>query len=382
MKYVCQIFTGGFKNTLYSSSDIIEKLEEIEKKIMIEKVIIGWNLEGRQYKVVREYLSKKEIKMYLWLPVFSETGALKEMKQAIDLWGNEVENFSHKEGENFEFYCPSNKKNIENIIDIYEKYFEEVGFDGVFLDKIRSQSFVSGCEGVLSCCCEECEKKFRERGVDLETFRTFVEKVTQEKTFMIKSFSFEKGFRFSYENVEKYIDAKEDLYYEGVYRIASRFKQKGLEIGMDVFYPAMAPYVGQNISKLLNDADFIKPMMYRRTKAPAGIGFEYNKMLESLKGDYSYNKYVKKEEFDSLSKEHMKLQLRRLVLNNGKHKVYAGIEVNNEKDVVKSDEEYVISSVEAAEEAGCEGVVLSWNVMDAPIENITILKKVKKVSDE
>ena len=48
------------------------------------------------------------------------------------------------------------------VRDIYERYFSACGFDGVFLDKIRGQSFVSGVSGVLSCGCGRCGKAFLE----------------------------------------------------------------------------------------------------------------------------------------------------------------------------------------------------------------------------
>ena len=54
------------------------------------------------------------------------------------------------------------------MTDTYEKHFSDCGFDGVFLDRIRSQSFETGISGVLSCACERCRKAFSEKGVNID----------------------------------------------------------------------------------------------------------------------------------------------------------------------------------------------------------------------
>ena len=65
-------------------------------------------------------------------------------------------NYDLAAGEGFRFNCPSDPQNIANIVAVYDNNFSDCGFDGVFLDRIRTQSFVSGNGGVLNCCCDLC----------------------------------------------------------------------------------------------------------------------------------------------------------------------------------------------------------------------------------
>jgi hypothetical protein len=51
---------------------------------------------------------------------------------------------------------------------------------------------------------------------------------------------------------------------------------------MDLYAPFMAPFVGQDYEILARHADFIKPMLYRQTFAPAGMGFEYDLLRKAV----------------------------------------------------------------------------------------------------
>lgn len=128
------------------------KAKALLETIAVSKVIIGWSCDRELYEHVIRFLKQHGIECYLWLPVFSETGILKaDTGKLIDDTGNEVKSYCLSEGENFEFYCPEQQCNIRAFLEIYEENFEGLGFDGVFLDKIRYGSFSNGLGGVFSC---------------------------------------------------------------------------------------------------------------------------------------------------------------------------------------------------------------------------------------
>ncbi len=53
-----------------------------------------------------------------------------------------------------------------------------------------------------------------------------------------------------------------------------------MKIGIDTFSPFISYFTGQDLEKLQEVADFIKPMMYRTTKAPAGLPFEFERFID------------------------------------------------------------------------------------------------------
>jgi len=339
-KIILQICTGGWFNKNYTSEQIIERLETVTDMVQVEKVIIGWNLEQEQYLKVGEYLHSKGIEMIFWMPVFSEIGHLETAVESVDLWGNKVIPFNLQEGEDFTFYCPSNPINTEAVKAIYTKYFSQCGFDGVFLDKIRTASFVMGKEGVLSCGCENCRAIYGQQGLDLEALRelTLADNYLDEALF------------------HKFLSIKADIVSASVAALEDWFHAQGMSVGLDLFAPSLASIVGQDYAALSQKADFVKPMMYRQTNAPAGIGFETRAFLP---------------EFDDtkMTKDYLVEELRKAAASSN-CPVYPGIEINYREDIARTSPEYVQESIQAVKEAGLPGVVLAWDVMLAPDSHV------------
>ena len=352
-KYIVQVFTGGWNNKNYETADIIARIDTLSDIIPIEKVIIGWNLDAVPYKEIGEFLHSKGIQMILWLPVFSEIGEISDCDLSVDLWGNAPSSFALQEGENFTFFCPSSEKNISNFTGIYEQYFSDCGFDGVFIDKIRSQSFLAGTSGILSCGCEHCDLLFAQNGVDLDEVKQAVE--SQGDAF------FSKGN----ELFERFLEAKGEVISASVGSICDWFHSRGMIVGMDLYAPLMAEYVGQDYEKLSKKADFIKPMLYRMTEAPAGIGFEYELMRTSVPGAEGYPEIETDLEF-------LKGQLD--IISSASCDKYPGIEVNYREEFARTNPEYIKESIQAVKNAGFSGAVLSWDIMLAPDSHIECLK--------
>lgn len=361
--YILQVFTGGWNNQNYTTEKIIERLDYVSDEIPVKKVIIGWNLDTAPYKEIGEFLHSKGIKMILWLPVFSEIGELADCELSLDLWGNAPASFALQEGENFTFFCPGSSRNVNNFIGIYEKYFSDCGFDGVFIDKIRSQSFISGVSGILSCGCETCRAKFAELGVDLDEVKASYEE-KGDGFFSVSAFDPAAGFSFEESLTGQFFEAKGRIISESVGQICDYFHAKDMEVGMDLYAPLMAQFVGQDYVRLAAKADFIKPMLYRRTEAPAGIGFEYELLKKSIPGALGYPEIITDRTFLNKQLEY---------ISAASCEKYPGIEINYREDIARTDKDYVLESVSAVREAGFSGAVLSWDVMLAPDSHIECL---------
>jgi len=339
-KYILQVCTGGWNNQNYTPEQIIERLDKVSGMIPVEKVIIGWNLNADLYKKVGEYLHSKGVKMILWMPVFSEIGHLEQAQQSVDLWGVKTEPYNLQEGEDFTFYCPSSPENVAAVKSIYEKHFAECGFDGVFLDKIRTASYVAGQSGVLSCGCPRCLAIYAEKGLDVEALKAKAE----------------MGFDTDDSEMKKFLKIKAEIVAKSVGELEEWFHAKGMEVGLDLFAPALARIVGQDFKALSENADFVKPMMYRKTEAPAGIGFEMRAFdpqfdYGSLTAKYLYKELCRAAEFSRCP-------------------VYPGIEVNYREDIAKTSPEYIVESLQMVRKAGLPGAVLAWDIMLAPDSHI------------
>lgn len=363
MEYIGQIFTGGWEKRNYRPEEIMERLKEITAIVPLSKVIIGWNTDPETYRIAGRWLHSRGMKMLLWLPVFSEIGELLRADDAIDINGNQIGNLALQEGENFAFYCPSSERNIQNVFSVYENRFSGCGFDGIFLDKIRSQSFVSGKSGILSCCCRRCGSEYAKLGFSIGNFRkSYAGK--GDHLFDIRG---EDGLDYLDSGTEAYFAAKEKIIADSVNRICRYFRSMDMEIGLDLYAPLLSRTVGQNYELISREADFIKPMLYRRTEAPAGIGYEYEMMRKALPAAEGYGELKTDEDF-------LRRQLH--AFSNLPVKKYPGLEVNYRSDIARTDPEYVRRSLQIFAESGMDGAVLAWDLMLAPDSHLAAVKQI------
>ena len=357
--YILQVFTGTWHKAAHPAEDVIRKVGALASRPDVSGVIVGWHPEPSLYRELGEVLHSSGTRMLLWLPAFSPANGTAGTDPALDLSGNPVSSpFDDEEA--FHFACPSSRRNIRNVQEIWEEHFSSCGFDGVFLDRVRSQSFAAGTSGALSCGCEKCRAAFLGKGVDL----TAVQKRYEEKRdafFDMAAFPADGLFVLSDPLAQRFFEAKERILAESVSPLIHYFREKELTVGLDLFAPRVSRFVGQSYPLLAAQADFIKPMLYRRTEAPAGIGYEYALFEKAAPG-------ARKPAAPALDRAFLDTQLE--AISRVPCEKYPGIEVNYDPDTVRTDPAYLAESISAIRSRGFEGAVLSWDVLSSPAANL------------
>ncbi len=365
MGYILQICTGAWSASNYSTKSIIERIGFISSMIPVDRVIIGWSIDEQLYREVGSFLRGQGIQMILWLPCFSEIGGIADPDETLDVFGKRIVVPLAQPGEDFVFCCPSSAHNIQIVESIYEDHFANCGFDGVFLDKIRGQSFVAGVPGVLSCGCERCQKAFLEKGVDLGDVRRLYEE-KGDAFFDMRSYPMSGEFELEDPMAQRFFEAKEENVADAVSKLCDYFKDRGLVVGLDLFAPLVSRFVGQNYALITKKADFIEPMLYRRTEAPTGIGYEYA-LFEK------HAPTTKRCSAPAMDRAFLNSQLE--AVGRVRCERYPGIEINYLADIARTDASYVHESLAAVKEFGFEGAALCWNVMEAPDEHIEAIEE-------
>lgn len=361
--YIVQVSLGSWHSADYTAGQVIGRIDSVSHMIPVRDVIIGWTADRGIYRQIGDFLHAKGIRMLLWFPVFAETEEVCDNVPAVDVWGQAPASYDLAAGEGFRFNCPTAPGNADRIISLYDRYFSDCGFDGIFLDRIRSQSFVGGVGGVLSCGCPSCTERFAAEGVDLETVRKEWE--TRGDDFLsVSSYTPENGFVFSHPVATDFFKAKGHIVSGAVAAIADSLRSRGLIVGMDLYAPFMAPFVGQDYSILAQHADFLKPMLYRKTDAPAGMGFEYELLKKAVPGATGYPELAMDLPF---------LESQLQALSGSPCSVFPGIEVNYREGIVSTSPEYITESLEAVKRYHLPGAVLSWNIMEAPDAHLACL---------
>lgn len=363
MKYIAQAFTGGFNyEYLYDKNYIFSSVKNALDILNIDSLIIGWNKDKSLYKDLVNYILDKGKKVYLWLPVFSEASSLKKTIGAIDFNGREHKNVSAIEGEDFSFSCPSDETNINNAKEIYEEYFSDIPFSGVFLDKIRYSSFGNGFESAMGCFCEKCKSSFEKYEADVNAFTEKL-KSKENKNYLLPNSIKDGAYAFLDELTNKIFTARAKIITNSVVSLIDYFHSKNMEAALDVYAPLFSYYVGQDIASLSQHADFIKPMVYRITNAPAGIPYEYESLKkEFLKHDvHVEGVFEKLWESELVSDKCFESQIK--IKNKAKCPIYFGFEVNYKKGICESSQEYIENSVNILKKNKADGSVLSWDIL-------------------
>ena len=390
MDVTIQIFTGNFLETAVSYELVEKKLNSVLSRIPVNKVIMGWSINKELYSKTAEFLAKRNVDFYLWFPVFSETSALKELTSLTDIRGQKLKCRSDEE---FSFCCP-NPQNVKKILNIFEREFSSVYFNGVFLDRIRYPSFANshGSAGVLSCFCPECSAIYKRENFNIENIKAALS-VPESEIFGITGYLGNGKYIFKNTALSVFFRLKAKVIYKSMEQICKFFRDKEYGIGFDVFAPFLSPFVGQDLVSLSGLCDFIKPMMYRVTNAPAGLPFETESLLRQTgREDSSLSMSAQKQNFYKLlginsspqhetecensmiDKKSFNLEFAAKELQNlsavSACPVYAGMEINRIKDFAETDPEYIEETVNAYAQTGIQGLALSWNLLDMPEENL------------
>ena len=146
----------------------------------------------------------------------------------------------------------------------------------------------------------------------------------------------------------------------------------GMKIGFDLFAPAFGYFCGQNAQELRLFADFVKPMMYRHTDAPAGLPFERERMILAVGEQVG-------GQMDQLvgdSREHFKgfvtQELNWLKLQEG-CEVWPGIEANYIEPIALIRPGELLENLQLLTSLGYDTMVASWNLNKIPEENLDTL---------
>ena len=384
---ILQIFSGGYSGEASSYEAVEKKLLSVLPRLPAGKAIMGWAPDRALYEKTAELLAKWNIEFYLWFPVFSETGTIRSLDPLVDIWGKNPsmsrDSSAIKGSEDFSFCCPNNPLNVEKIIDIYESEFSSIPFSGIFLDKIRYPSFgqESGLSSVFSCFCPHCRSEYEKENFDFVQLKDDLSRL-EKVPLGITAYRGNGYYEFEDHSISDFFSLKSAFIYRELKRLCAYFRGKGLKTGFDVFAPFLSNFVGQDLPKLSGLCDFMKPMMYRITNAPAGLPFE----LEAFLRETGCNEPQSKRRFyDILGFDSSKkifdpdFAVKELAALNSASScpIYAGIEINRKRNIAEVSPEYIEETMKAYAGAGIRGFTLSWDLLEAPEENIVKVIEMK-----
>ena len=371
MDCMVQAFTGVYGcPTPRTPDEILERVGYVLDLLPAQAVIIGWHSDRALYEALIDEVHMRGKKIFLWMPVFSEMSSFEGIVSAVDFHG--VPHARAGLGdEDFSFLCPSHKQNLDKMKGVFENHFSGLRFDGVLLDKIRCSSFANGFESAMGCFCDACEQKYRENGVDLESILALM--CDKNRSFLAPTALHGMRYTFDDPDLDAFFQVRADIITKAVLSLVDWFQERDLAVGLDVFAPVFAYWVGQDIEILAQKSDFIKPMLYRVTDAPAGLPFESRHMREELRAHGCCMDGCLENLWgvDDLCGDKT-LQLQMEQLKRLPCPTFVGMEINHKPGVCSADEFYVRNTANLIANSGL-GCVLSWDVLSDTQNHLDIL---------
>ncbi len=357
---------------------LIRQLNRLQDRHPAKAVVCGIHAPKDVYSRIISRARHDGTKVYLWLPAFSELDDLAHFDPLVDWEGNAF--LEGRKIRDFRFRCPESNHNRSVFFEASLKELQAGDFDGVFLDRIRYPSFQFGLSGVLGCFCPHCLKRYEQMGLDPDALRggcrRLKDRIEAGSGNPLGLIAFD-GHRWQLEDpdLQALFDARCTIMEETLEHLCSAYRERGYGIGLDLFTPSLSWFAGQDYLRLTRLADFVKPMMYLHTDAPAGLPYELDvleqavgrgskKLLMALCGGTGLDDYAAAE-------------IRRMMLmvrqTSPAVQVYCGMEYNRVPVLAPVGPEQIMHSLRVFRSAGAEGVMPAWSLISAPEENVDAL---------
>jgi hypothetical protein len=392
-------------NYLHKNDNLKRKLAKAKESLDLDALMVWPDLNKKNLDLVREICRDFKIKTYLWTPVLADIICFKiEQEQAVEtfdgLHGYGKSGSWDKLGkgeEDFLFLCPNDEEHIRRIFDQYQNKIKESEFDGVFLDRIRFPSPSNGFEALFSCFCQYCQNKFHNvYGEDLENYRYQVKAVFEKfKTIDISNLRTCQLLSdiIIQENLKKFYDFRKQNIYQVVKIFADKAKQMGKLVGVDLFAPSLAPLVSQDYRLLAKTCDWIKPMIYGHASVPAGLPLElYCFMKAILNMNPALDEGQFTREISRIIGADLPIQINDLLKNGVSEKIicsemqrikeldltesvniYVGLEAVQIPGLCNITAKILKKYLKSVTEADVKGIILSWDLLKIPDENLKIV---------
>ena len=391
-------------NSLHKNDNLKKKLATAKEALNLDALMIWSDINKKDLDLVREICTDYKIKTYLWYPILADIPGFKVR------WEQSVETFDGLRGygkngrwdklgkgeEDFLFLCPNDEQNIREIFNQYQNKIIESGFDGVFLDRTRFPSPSNGFELLFSCFCKSCLNKFYNNyGEDLESYRNQAKTAFKKfKTIDVNYLQACQSFSdiIIRDSLKKFYDFRKQNIYQVLKMFADKAKQMGKLVGVDLFAPSLAPLVSQDYQLLAKTCDWIKPMIYCHTSSPAGLPLELYCFIRAIldinpaldEGQLlreisriigvdlptQINDLLKNGISENIICSEMQ-RIKELDLTESVN-IYVGLEAVQIPKVCNIDRSILKKYLESVVKADAKGIVLSWNLLKIPDENLKL----------
>jgi hypothetical protein len=400
LKVGAQLSTSHSSGGSLDPLSMLETVRRVQGAIDVDLLIVGFR---EAPEIFREFSGARRPvdDTALWYGALSDIEGLEDSDLVVNWrgersrgWGGWAEKGGGVE-ETFRFVCPNNPTARQKSVGGLRKLLERYAFGGVFLDKIRFPSPANGVDEMLSCFCGHCRNAATSVGLDLDAVVKILAERAIDPPSSPAQTEHEKGPHWletlltGSPVLSRFLRFRADSIASLVAELAEQARQMGRKVSLDLFSPCLAPLVGQDYRRLKPHCDWAKPMTYRLALGPAGLRLEIPALIEGAARRFGLEeaRIVEWSARHAAFDEHMLRETRQsgvpisflqaeidaAVRALAPTPCWFGLELVRQQGVIDVDAAHIVEMVKAGRAANAAGLVISWDLMHAPIDCVRVL---------
>lgn len=396
---------GAQLSTSHSPSDAIRvdgmlaAIERVRAEIRLDLLVVGAREEPDIFRAMTG-AGRPVGQVFLWYNLLSDIDGMEAADLVVDWrgersrgWGGWAEKGAEV-SETFRFACPNNPavrtKTLRRLSELLGRY----PFSGVFLDKLRFPSPANGLDEVVSCFCDHCHRAARASDLDLDAVaRLFADCAVVAETPPSADRAgpaWLEALAAANPLLARFLRFRMDSVTRLVAEAQAEASRLGRQVALDLFSPGLASLVGQDYPALSRHCAWAKPMTYRVALGPAGLRLEIPALVEGVarmfaveEGDIAdwAARHVAAFDGETLRETRdgavplplIQAEIGAAVGAMAPQPVYFGLELVGHPGVIDITPALVRDMVHAGRAANAAGLVISWDLMHAPMDGVRAL---------
>jgi hypothetical protein len=399
-KLAAQLSTSHSSRNSLVLLGMLETVRRMQDVIDLDLLIVGFR---ESPEIFREFCGPRRPveDTALWFGVLSDIEGQEDSDLVVNWrgersrgWGGWAEKGGEVE-ETFRFVCPNNPAAREKALRRLGELLARYEFAGVFLDKIRFPSPANGADEMLSCFCGHCRDAAKNVGLDLDSVakilndRAFDPRASRDETRGDEPSTWLDALLAGNPILSRFLRFRAESVAALVSELAGQARRMGRKVSLDLFSPCLAPLVGQDYGRLRRHCDWAKPMTYRLAQGPAGLRLEIPSLIGGVASRFGLDEArivewaARHAAFDremlletrerAVPISFIQAEIDAAVRAFAPVPIYFGLELVRQPGVVDVDPAHVVDMVKAGHAANAAGIVISWDLMHAPMDCVRAL---------
>jgi hypothetical protein len=399
-KLAAQLSTSHSSRDSLDPLRMLEAVRGIQDAIELDLLIVGFR---EAPEIFREFCgSRRPVgDVALWYAALSDIEGMEDSDLVVNWrgersrgWGGWAEKGREVE-ETFRFVCPNNPATRQKVVRRLRELLTRYAFAGVFLDKIRLPSPANGVDEMLSCFCDHCRDAAARVDLDLDAVvkiladRGIDPRASPTETRSDEASQWLDALLAGSPILSRFLRFRADSVATLVAELAAHARRMGRKVSLDLFSPCLAFLVGQDYGRLKQHCDWAKPMTYRLAQGPAGLRLEIPRLIEGVTNRFgidearimewsarraAFGKDMLVETRErAVPMSFIQAEIDAAVRTLAPVPVYFGLELVRQPGVIDVDPAHVVDMVKAGRAANAAGLVISWDLMHAPVDCVRAL---------